>query len=71
LTRWAGRRSIPAIGRWLMPRLGVALLLVVTVSILTAPLAEAQPVAKVPRIGVLRPGLPFDPYVACLTRRVA
>ena len=50
-----------------MPRLGVALLLVVTLSILTAPLAVAQPVAKVPRIGVLRPGLPFDPYVKHLT----
>ncbi len=47
-----------------MKRLAVALL---TLGLLTAPLVgEAQAPSKMPRIGVLRPGLPFDPYIRFL-----
>jgi putative tryptophan/tyrosine transport system substrate-binding protein len=48
-----------------MTRLAVAPLCLV---LFAAPLAvEAQP-SPVPRIGVLRPGLPFDPYIETFRR---
>jgi putative ABC transport system substrate-binding protein len=43
--------------------------LLVALALLAAPLAaEAQPAAHSPRIGVLRPGLPLDPYIETFRR---
>jgi putative ABC transport system substrate-binding protein len=50
-----------------MKRSAVAFLLGVALVLTHAPLvAQPAPAAKVPRIGILRPGLPFDPYVKFL-----
>jgi ABC-type uncharacterized transport system substrate-binding protein len=39
-----------------------------TVALLAAPLAAGAQPSPVPRIGVLRPGLPFDPYIETFRR---
>ena len=44
-----------------MRRIGLAVIL--TLSLLAPPATESQEVKKIPRIGVLRPGSPPDPYV--------
>ncbi len=47
-----------------MKRRAAGLVLTLVLGALVAPLADhAQQAAPVPRIGVLRPGLPLDPYV--------
>jgi putative tryptophan/tyrosine transport system substrate-binding protein len=52
---------------WPTTRSAIALLLGVVLALAHAPLAaQSRPEAKVPRIGVLRPGLPFDPFVTFL-----
>ena len=51
---------------WPTTRSAIALLL--GVALAQAPLAaQPRPATKVPRIGILRPGLPFDPFVKFLT----
>src|SRR4029450_5012456 len=62
-----GRRSLVMSYQVPMRLIGLAVVFAVGLT-LASLAAEAQPAAKIPRVGLLRPGSPPDPYVDAFRR---